>query len=191
MAASVIVGLGVNAARWDHQALALERNYFARAEIVRTDPPAATRVEASPGGGQASSESAADGADGFAGSYLGVHGATFDEVQEWFQDPRLAQGLFVFVDARDQGLFDAGRIPGALLVDHYRSDQYLPDALDFILPAEKVIVYCHGGDCEDSIFLAQTLIENGIEPDRIHVYEGGFEEWEAAGMPVQTSEPES
>jgi len=184
MAVSVAVGLGVNAARQDKQAVALKRNYFSRADIARITPPAETPAEAS-------SQAAPAAPPAFAGARLGVHAAKFDEVRAWFEDPKLAAGLHVFVDARDQGMFDSGRIPGALLVDHYRSDQYLPDALNFILPAERVIVYCHGGDCEDSIFLSQTLIENGIEPDRIYVFEGGYEAWEAQGMPVEKTEPQS
>ncbi len=181
MAVSVAVGLGVNTARQDNQSVALARNYFARPDAVRTVLPAGAPAEAL-------SEPATGASTEFAGSYLGVHRAKFDEVRSWFEDPKLTAGLHVFVDARDQGLFDSGRIPGAVLVDHYRSDRYLPDALNILLPAERVIVYCHGGDCEDSIFLSHTLIENGIEPDHIYVFEGGYEEWEAQGMPVERTE---
>ncbi len=188
MAVSAAVGLGVNTVRHARKdkkhAVVLNRNYFVRASVAQAVPPAGSTAEAS-------SQSARDSAASIAGAHLGVHRAKLDEVRGWFEDPKLVAGLHVFVDARDQGLFDAGRIPGALLVDHYRSDQYLPEALSFILPAERVIVYCNGGDCEDSIFLAQTLIENGIEPDRIYVFEGGFEEWEAQGMPVEKTEPPS
>ncbi len=178
---SVAVGLGVNAARQDHQSVTLARNYFARPDTVRTAAPVGTAAEAS---SQPATASSAE----FEGAHLGVHRAKFDEVRAWFEDPKLTAGLYVFVDARDQGMFDSGRIPGAVLVDHYRSDRYLPDALNLLLPAERVIVYCHGGDCEDSIFLSHTLIENGVEPDHIYVYEGGFEEWEARGMPVEKTE---
>ena len=186
MAVSVAVGLGVNTVRQvrkDHErAVVLKRNYFARASVAPVAPvPGPEALGASP--------AAATPATGFSGEHLGIHLARFEEVRDRFENPEPTGELSVFVDARDQGLFDSGHIPGALLVDHYRSDRYLPEVLDIILSADRVIVYCHSSDCEDSVFLSQTLIENGIEPDRIFVFQGGFEEWEAQGMPVEKTEP--
>jgi 3-mercaptopyruvate sulfurtransferase SseA len=55
--------------------------------------------------------------------------------------------------------------------------------------AGYVIIYCAGGDCEDSIFLATDLVYRyGIEKEVLYIYEGGMEEWEGLGHPIATGE---
>ena len=48
------------------------------------------------------------------------------------------------------------------------------------------MVYCTGGDCEDSEFSAVMLRDAGIPAERLQVYAGGFTEWTALGRPVET-----
>lgn len=108
-----------------------------------------------------------------------------EEVEALFNDPRRLADLVVFIDARDQAHFEQGHIPGAFLFDHYRPEEHLAEVLPVCQTAEVVVVYCNGGDCEDSLFAAHTLKEQGASSDRLRVYEGGFQEWRGAGLPVE------
>ena len=58
-----------------------------------------------------------------------------------------------------------------------------PDKVKKLDPAGRpIVVYCSGGDCELSMNLAKLMLENGKR--KVLVYEGGFPEWQGAGMPV-------
>ncbi|MCH8264733.1 MAG: hypothetical protein IIC10_04980 [Proteobacteria bacterium] len=111
---------------------------------------------------------------------------TFKEVLEAFHDTATADGAYVFVDARNDQLYEEGHIPGALQADHFRLDEFIEAVLDATDTAEKVIVYCNGGDCEDSIYVCQDLIEFDVPYDRLYLYGGGWNEWESEGQPVAT-----
>lgn len=91
----------------------------------------------------------------------------------------------MFLDARDEAHYQAGHIPGAHLFDHYRAPNYLPTVLPVCLVAETILVYCNGGDCEDSEFAAVTLREVGVPGDKLGVLVGGFQQWETNGLPVE------
>ncbi len=102
------------------------------------------------------------------------------------EDPRVARGEVLFVDARDDSQYQAGHIPGAWQLDHYRMSQYLPDLLPAALAARQIVVYCTGGECEDSEFAAVVLQEAGVPGDRIWIYTGGFTAWQQAGQPIES-----
>ena len=92
--------------------------------------------------------------------------------------------FIVFVDARDEEAYVEEHIAGALLVDYWKLGRYLPAVLPKLKSAGLIFIYCAGGDCEDSRFLASALInEHGLSLDSIYVYEGGIEEWIAKGKP--------
>ncbi|MBI3415982.1 MAG: rhodanese-like domain-containing protein [Verrucomicrobia bacterium] len=112
--------------------------------------------------------------------------ANGNEVFELFKDPRYEQGLIVFVDARDDDHFSAGHIPGAWQFNHYRPENYLPAILPACLNAMKVVVYCTGGQCEDSEFAAVALRDAGIPRENLVVYLGGITEWTTQGRSVET-----
>lgn len=114
-----------------------------------------------------------------------LRAATHDEVIGWFQDPRYEQGLFVFIDARDDSHYQAGHIPGAWQFNHYRMENFLPVVLPVCLTAFKVIVYCTGGQCEDSEFAAVMLRDAGVPPENLCVYPGGITEWMANHQAVE------
>jgi rhodanese-related sulfurtransferase len=116
----------------------------------------------------------------------GLQTVASNEVREMFSDNRYEQGLFVFVDARDDHHYQAGHIPGAWQFDHYRPEQYLPGILPICLSAQKVIVYCTGGTCEDSEFAAVMLRDAGIPRDNLYVFAGGMAEWEKTGLPIES-----
>lgn len=91
----------------------------------------------------------------------------------------------VLIDARSEEHFLEGHIPGAKLLHHYRKEDYIDAVLPAMQDAGYVVIYCKGGDCEDSIHLATDLVyHHGIEKEVLYIYEGGIEEWENAGHPI-------
>jgi rhodanese-related sulfurtransferase len=52
-----------------------------------------------------------------------------------------------------------------------------------ILKDTEIIVYCAGPECPQSGMAAQKLLALGYI--NVKAYEGGLEEWEAAGLPIE------
>ncbi|PTX91723.1 rhodanese-like domain-containing protein [Opitutus sp. ER46] len=102
------------------------------------------------------------------------------------RDARRMGGAILFVDARTGERYAAGHIPGAHSFDHYRPDAGATALAGAALAAERIVVYCHGGDCEDSDLVATDLTQLGVPADHIVVYAGGFAEWQRQGMPIAT-----
>lgn len=119
--------------------------------------------------------------------YQDIHTA---EVVELFNDTNTAYGVNLFIDARSDDAFAEGHIPGAIQVHAYEISRYLTDdILSRIESAEKVVVYCNGGNCEDSIFLCRDLIyEFDVPFDKVYLYGGGWKAWTKRGMPVENTE---
>jgi rhodanese-related sulfurtransferase len=165
--------------------LALGRDYFPGAGRPRLSAPPPTNAALSGTAANPASPSAAE----IAAARIrqrGLQLVSSNEVVQWFKDPRYAQGLIVFVDARDDRHYQAGHIPGAWQLDHYRAPNYLPSVLPACLGAEMVVVYCGGGSCEDSEFAAALLHEAGVPGERLFVYVGGMSEWTAGRAPIET-----
>jgi rhodanese-related sulfurtransferase len=116
----------------------------------------------------------------------GLQLVTSNQVVELFRDPRYEQGLIAFIDARDDQHYAAGHIPGAWQFYHYRADDYLPAVLPACMAAFQIVVYCAGGECEDSEFATIMLRDAGVPREALFVYVGGITEWKANGLPVET-----
>jgi rhodanese-related sulfurtransferase len=114
-----------------------------------------------------------------------------NQVVQIFRDPRREQELFIFIDSRAEAHYLEGHVPGAYLFDHYRAENYLATVLPACRMADKILVYCHGGNCEDSEFAAVILSDAGVPKERLLVYPGGFGEWTTNGLPVETGERNS
>lgn len=110
---------------------------------------------------------------------------SFGDVLGWLQSAEAADGRLIFIDARTQALFEEGHIPGAYLLDRFYPEQGLPEVLPAAMAAERIIVYCTGGDCEDSEYAALMLQEAGVPVERIMVYSGGITEWQESRGPVE------
>lgn len=113
-----------------------------------------------------------------------------EELARLFQDARAIAGV-VFVDARDDEHYRNSHIPGARQLDPYHPDAYLPAALPACLGAQKVIVYCNGSACEDSVAAAAILRDAGVPAVGIFVYSGGIADWMQRKMPVTNNPPAS
>ena len=121
----------------------------------------------------------------------GLQLATSNQVLVWFADPRRLTGHIVFVDARNEADYRLGHVPGAWLFDPYQPENYFPAVVPVAQAAEIIVVYCHGGDCDDSLSAATLLKQVGVPGDKISVYGGGFGEWETLGQSVETGSQNS
>lgn len=93
--------------------------------------------------------------------------------------------LATFVDAREYEEYKKGHIDGAFAMPYgvVREGTELPH-LDnsLIIPGETIIVvYCQGGDCDESHLVAQELRAIGFV---CHVFVDGYPAWKDAGHPV-------
>jgi rhodanese-related sulfurtransferase len=113
-----------------------------------------------------------------------------DKVVELYNDPRHAQNLVVFIDARHDEEYQAGHIPGAYQFDYYYANKYLGTVVPVLQTAEQVIVYCKGGECEDSVNAA-IMLKDFIPKEKLMVYGGGIAEWTSKGQPVESGDRNS
>lgn len=102
-----------------------------------------------------------------------------------FRDSRRAPGRVIFVDARKETVFLEGHIPDAYPFDRFYPEKDLPSVVLACSGAERVVVYCAGGSCEDSHYAALQLIEAGLDSSRIQVFAGGFTEWNSHSWPIE------
>lgn len=116
----------------------------------------------------------------------GLQVVSFDEVKKLLHDPGYQDGSIIFVDARDDEHYQAGHIPGAYQLDYYHPDKYLATVLAACQKAGRIVVYCTGGDCEDSELTALLLRDGGVPNDKLFVYSGGITEWDAKKEPIET-----
>jgi len=96
-----------------------------------------------------------------------------------------ARGNVLFLDARRSSVYRDGHISGARAMSVWEADiddkvrQLFSEGRDQSAP---VVVYCSGGDCEDSHMLGQKLYFVGF--DNVLVYKDGFPDWQKRGLPV-------
>jgi rhodanese-related sulfurtransferase len=163
--------------------LALQRNYFPGLK-----PPAPSLGLTNPMV-SVSASNAATNLSALVAARLkanGLQAADSNQVVQLFRDPRCELELIIFVDARDDRHYQEGHVPGAYQFDHYRPADYLAPVLTAAQLAEKIVVYCNGGNCEDSEFAALSLRQAGVAGDKLLVYGGGMTEWSTNGLPVET-----
>ena len=107
------------------------------------------------------------------------------QAAQLFHDPRFKQGSIAFIDARDEPHYQEGHIPGACEFDPYRPEKYFATVLPVCQAAEQIVLYCNGGDCDDSASAAITLRDVGIANQKLFIYTGGITEWTTNGLPVE------
>ena len=96
----------------------------------------------------------------------------------------------LFLDARRTSVYEQGHITGARPFSVWESDidekvnKFFDERSTPEAQALPIVVYCSGGDCEDSHMLAQKLW--GIQFNNVYVYKDGFPDWQKHGAPVRT-----
>lgn len=93
-------------------------------------------------------------------------------------------GRAIFVDARPSPQYLEGHIRDAVGFDVNDFDRAAPRALPQLPPTAEIVIYCSGGDCDDSLMLARRLKQMGYR--NLQIYLGGYPEWKKAGQPVAT-----
>lgn len=119
--------------------------------------------------------------------HFGLEPIRQPQVKALFEDPLYASNVYVIIDAREEKEYAEGHIPGAHHLFYYDFEKYVDEVLPFIQGAEKVIIYCNGGNCEDSVLTGNELRlpKYQLDPSRILVFPEGFESWHKAGLPVE------
>lgn len=105
-----------------------------------------------------------------------VHGLALDETLLIFQNHQA-----LFVDAREPIFFNAGHIPGAINLPRNASDGIWSLFHARAKEGKNIVVYCSGADCTDAFLVARKLAKAGYQ--KVAVFSGGWEEWQAAGLP--------
>ena len=96
----------------------------------------------------------------------------------------------LFLDARRTSVYEQGHIGGARPISVWESDldekvrKLFDERSDPREQAKPVVIYCSGGDCEDSHMLAEKLW--GIQFNNVYVYKDGFPDWQKRGGMVHT-----
>lgn len=93
-----------------------------------------------------------------------------------------------FLDARRAAEYRGGHIAGAWSTPVWESDLEARltafEASSGASYSDTLVLYCGGGDCQDSHLLAGRLMALGYRTLRI--YREGFPDWMAKGRPVRT-----
>ena len=193
IAGSALLALTMNTLR-SSKAIDLSRNYF---PILNTPAqPSQQQESASSNADNNLNDTGAqqDLAPAVEGQLVddGIQRLTFEDVRDHFMTAEeelmsTGESIVAFVDARVRDQYEDGHIPGALWLYHYESGDLIDDLRPQLEMAFFIIVYCNGGDCEDSLHLAADLGSlYGLPPENVYVYEGGFNEWKDNEMPVKT-----
>ena len=178
--AGSILGLCVNGLRSSGK-IKIARNYF---HVARMGSPSHQAGDSEANTGPSVDSSSASKGTGQSLLDHPFTTLTLEEAIAFYESSEYQVGAVVFIDARDEEHFNAGHIEGAVNVDRYNSDAHLDETVERALQlADVIVVYCGGGECEDSIFLASEMIdERGIPFEKIHLFEGGIQAWESDGL---------
>ena len=181
-AAGIVLAFGANLV--SPRGLVLTRNYFPAG--INRPVPAATGV-GSPRDVANTNPPALSPAQLLAVRLKeqGLQSVDGHQAAQLFHDPRFKQGTIAFIDARDEQHYREGHIPGACEFDPYYPEKYFATVLPVCQAAEQIVVYCNGGDCDDSESAAILLRDVGIANRKLFIYTGGIPEWTTNGLPVE------
>jgi len=100
------------------------------------------------------------------------------------------QGRVRFLDARRSGDYAEGHIPGAWCVPIWESDIEaritIFEATAQPATRDPLVIYCSGGDCEDSHMLASRLLKLGYR--NLLIYRAGYPDWLSQGRSTKQGE---
>lgn len=89
-----------------------------------------------------------------------------------------------FIDARRKDVYEAGHVRDAFRLPLEAFKGREPAHLQ-VMPREEIyIVYCEGGNCDESVAVQKQLLLSGYQ--KVYVMHAGYPAWQAAGHPTQT-----
>ncbi len=92
----------------------------------------------------------------------------------------------LFVDAREETLFNEGHIQGAVSLFVYDYNKNFAAFMARYPKDQPIVTYCSGRECEDSHTLARYLKEDGYT--HVRVFVDGYPAWAEEGLPVEKTE---
>jgi rhodanese-related sulfurtransferase len=91
------------------------------------------------------------------------------------------KGDVLWIDARIQEQYDAGHVPGALLLNEQKFDEQLFGLLDALQANTKpIIIYCNGAKCEASRHVLERLKQT-LPVENAFVLKGGWQALQVSG----------
>lgn len=97
------------------------------------------------------------------------------------------EGTAIFVDARENEFYRLGHVPGAVNLPRGGFRKEIAEFQSKVEKFRAVVVYCSESSCEDSRIIAGALKRLGY--GNVVVFEGGWEEWQAAGLEAAEGTP--
>ncbi len=93
----------------------------------------------------------------------------------------------LFLDVRSKAHYEEGHIHGVLNLPRQGYQEMLPGLFPkLMLPkVNSIVVYCAGGDCDDSLSIAELLTE--MQFPSVKVILGGWAQWTQDGHPTTSS----
>jgi rhodanese-related sulfurtransferase len=92
----------------------------------------------------------------------------------------------MFVDARNPEHYKGGHVENAIRIESAMFKSGDPAELALMPRSAIVIVYCNGGQCDESENVAKFLTASGYKT--VYVLHDGFPGWKAMGYPSATGE---
>jgi len=89
-----------------------------------------------------------------------------------------------FIDSRKREEYEAGHVQGAIRMELADFKDAIPPPIEFMVKGTPVVVYCVGGDCDESEAVGKQL--NILGFTSVVVMHDGFPGWKQAGHPVET-----
>jgi rhodanese-related sulfurtransferase len=96
----------------------------------------------------------------------------------------LAAGHYLLLDARDTAAYRKGHIKGARNMFGLATDQFFPE----LAPMARdtlTLIYCNNPDCHLGRMLGDFMHAIGFT--NLYLYDDGWDGWEKAGMPIDSS----
>lgn len=105
---------------------------------------------------------------------------TVNELQE-----SSSSGGWIVIDARPEVFHRLGHVPGAISLPRETFETAYGKHRQVALAEKRkpIVIYCQGGECEDSHLVARALMQLGHT--HVSILLGGWEEWEKQGNPVE------
>jgi len=93
----------------------------------------------------------------------------------------------VIIDGRAEEKYRNGHIPGAINFPAHSAEEKAAELFQIADPMDFVIIYCGGGDCEESKQVFDVLKANGFP--NLKLFLGGWQLWMDRHLPVAEGDP--